>query len=320
MIGPFDFATELGLHFDLVRAQDSKNEALERLSTGKRINRASDDPSGLIAAENIRADIARLEGSIKRDEREITRLGALDGALGVLSDLFIELNAIVVTAANSAGLSDAEKQALQSEADSILDAIDLTNDTARFGGQRVLGSYGTRQLGAFIVAESEETPEGGDDEAGGGDPVEDDATGDRRIRDLQLPEPVAIGGDFFRLADLRSGGRLNLVDGDPELAQRVVEGGRDRVVGSRAAAGARIKEVESDLRTKRETLINQSGALSVIEDADFAAEAAKLVRSQLLEQASLSAIVIGRQSTESVLALLQPANGFSRPAPLAAIG
>lgn len=272
------------LYLGFIRATEQKDEALERLSTGKRINSAADDPSGLVAAENLKADITRLEGLIKRGERELQWLGATDGALGVISDLLTELEGLVVTGANKAGLSDAEKQSLQLEAIGILDAINYANDTARFNGQQVLGTFGTRQLGTTYYAPKPDA----DPDA---DPDPDNTA-------------VPSNGRYYRLDDLRNA--LSLDGGDMEIAQSVVEQAKDRVVGAQAGAGARSKSIESELNSYRKTIEETTGALSVIEDADFAAEAAKLVRAQLLEEASLSAILIGRQSAETVLELLAP--------------
>ncbi|MEM7755844.1 MAG: flagellin [Planctomycetota bacterium] len=288
MISLFSITDSTGLNFSFVRANDQKNEALERLSTGKRINRAADDPSGLIAAENLRADTARIQSQIKSGERALTWLGATDGALGVVGDLLIQLDGLIVTAANTAGLGDGEREAIRTEIDGVLDAIDFTNSTARFNDQQILGGFGTFQMSLFVPTE------------GSGDDDPD--------HDSDRPKAVDEDGSFYRLADLRSGGRLDLFGEGGEVAQDIVEAAQDRVSGARGAAGARSRAVESELNERREALINTTGALSRVEDADFAAEAAKLVRAQLLEQASLSAILIGRQSAESVLALLAPAS------------
>ena len=280
-----------GLHYDLLRARESGNEALERLSTGKRINRAEDDPSGLIAAENLREQVTILKAGIKADRRELQRLGAADGALGVINDLLNELGGVVVSAANTGGLSEGETKSLQLEIDSILNGIDQVNRTARFAGVDLLGSFGTFQLGSTFVSSAPSR----NDDAG---PVDEDMP--------SVPDGVATDR-FYRLSDLRSGGALSIEKGGLGLAQDIVDSARETVTKSRGAYGARAKSVESELDAKLKSLEEQTGALGSIEDADIAEEAAKLVRSQLLEQASLSAILIGRQSAEVVLDLLEPA-------------
>ena len=90
-----------GLRLALERAQAGVGDSLEKLATGKRINRASDDPSGLVAAETLKVDRTKLDRTIRGFERESSFLGAKDGALSALGDLVLELEGIVVSAANT---------------------------------------------------------------------------------------------------------------------------------------------------------------------------------------------------------------------------
>ena len=63
------FGAGYGLRRALARAQADAADSLERLATGKRINRASDDPSGLVAAEQLRVDRTTLDRTIRGFER-----------------------------------------------------------------------------------------------------------------------------------------------------------------------------------------------------------------------------------------------------------
>ena len=64
----------------LQRSQHELTQSMERLATGKRINRASDDPAGLIAVNEFAQDQARLNKKVERLEIEDKRLGAIEGA------------------------------------------------------------------------------------------------------------------------------------------------------------------------------------------------------------------------------------------------
>jgi len=102
----------------------SLNTALERLSTGLRINRGKDDPAGLIASENLKAEITSLNSAVSNAERADQVVNIAEGGLQEVSGLLEELQGLLVSSANEAGLSQAEKQANQDQIDSILGTID----------------------------------------------------------------------------------------------------------------------------------------------------------------------------------------------------
>lgn len=121
--------------------------ALERLATGKRINRGKDDPSRLIAAEHLKVDLATLTSKLKGMERTSAFLGSKDGALSAVGDLLLELKGIVVSAGNADVLSDAEREGMQAEAESILAGLDHVSRTAIFNDQNLLRGYDSNGLG-----------------------------------------------------------------------------------------------------------------------------------------------------------------------------
>ena len=100
------------------------NRTMERLVTGKRINRTSDDPSGAIAVSAFKQDQRKLTADIAGKEREMKRLGAYEGAGSVVSEMLTDLQAMVTGAANAGGLSKEEREAMAMEAGSIIKTID----------------------------------------------------------------------------------------------------------------------------------------------------------------------------------------------------
>ena len=114
------------------------NTSLERLSTGLRINRGKDDPAGLIASQNLRAEIASTGAAISNAERADQVVNIAEGGLNELSGLLEELQGLVTATANTAGLSREEKDANQLQIDSILQTIDRVAAATSFQGQRLL--------------------------------------------------------------------------------------------------------------------------------------------------------------------------------------
>ncbi len=120
----------------------AQNQSLERLSTGLRINRGKDDPAGLIASENLRAEKSKINAAIGNAERADQVANIAEGGLGEISNLLTELQGLVTTSANGAGLSQEEKQANQLQIDSILQTIDRISDATSFQGKKLLnGSF-----------------------------------------------------------------------------------------------------------------------------------------------------------------------------------
>jgi len=253
--------------------------SLERLATGRRINRGSDDPAGLIASENLLAALSSLEAQARSLGRSDHVAAVAEGGLAGTSDLLIEANGLAITAANTAGLSEGEKQAIQGQLDSMLATIDSTASNTTFNGDPLLD--GTAMITAGNATLS----------------LPNAATSN-------LGETV-VDGVTYTLADLKSGGSLNFVDGDVSIAQQVIQNSLTEVSTARAAIGSFQKySVGSRLSTLETTIENLSAANSLIRDTDYAFETALLSRSMVLQQASMLSfgLMLGNQS--SILQLI----------------
>ncbi len=112
--------------------------SLERLSTGLRINRGKDDPAGLIASQNLRAEKSALGAAIKNAERADQVVNIAEGGLNEVSGLLTELQGLLTSTANDAGLSAEEKEANQLQIDSILQTIDRVSSSTAFQGNKLL--------------------------------------------------------------------------------------------------------------------------------------------------------------------------------------
>jgi len=253
--------------------------SLQRLATGRRINRGSDDPAGLIASENLRAALAGLEAQARALGRSDHVAAVAEGGLAGTSDMLIEANGLAITAANTAGLSEGEKQAIQGQLDSMLATIDSTASNTTFNGDPLLDGTATITAGNATLS------------------LPDAATGN-------LGETV-VDGVTYTLADLKSGGALNFVDGDIGIAQQVIQNSLTEVSTSRAAIGSFQKySVGSRLSTLETSIENLSAANSLIRDTDFAVETALLNRSMVLRQSSMLALATMLRGQSSILRLI----------------
>lgn len=120
----------------------SLTKSLQRLSTGLAINRGADDPAGLIASENLRSEKAAINSAINNAERAEQVVNVAEGGLQEVSNLLVELQSLVSSTANEAGVSDEEKSANQLQIDSILQTIDRIANATSFQGEKLLnGNY-----------------------------------------------------------------------------------------------------------------------------------------------------------------------------------
>ena len=108
------------------------------MSTGLRINSGKDDPAGLIASENLRADIVSVKKGISNSERANQVIATADSALGQVSSLLNDIRGLVTESANTGALSDAQLSANQLQLDSSLEALNRIANTTEFQGRRLL--------------------------------------------------------------------------------------------------------------------------------------------------------------------------------------
>jgi len=121
---------------------DSLTQSLTRLSTGLKINTGEDDPSGLIAANNLKSQQAGINQAIANAQQANNVIGTAAGGLTEVSSLLTELQSLVSQTANSGGLSSTQISANQQQVDSILSTINRVAGSTQFAGKQLLnGNY-----------------------------------------------------------------------------------------------------------------------------------------------------------------------------------
>jgi flagellin len=123
--------------------------SINRLSTGLRINTAADDPAGLIASENFRAQISGVEQAIKNSQDALNYAKTAEGALDEISRLMRESRSLAVLSANTGTLSTSQLQANQTQIDLITRSIDRIAQQTQFGRKKILD--GSAGVNAVIV-------------------------------------------------------------------------------------------------------------------------------------------------------------------------
>ena len=128
------------------------NQSLQRLSTGLKINSGADNPAGLIASENLRAEQTGIKSALSNAERAGNIVATAEGGLGEVSNLLNEVQGLVTETANSGGLSKEEIDANQQQVDSILSTINRLSGSVNFQGKKLLnGELDYQKSGADLA-------------------------------------------------------------------------------------------------------------------------------------------------------------------------
>jgi flagellin len=126
----------------------AQQNSLLRLSTGNRINKASDDPSGLIALQNLGAELKSVQAASANGTRASAMLNTADGAMQQISSLMEDIQGLTTELASGSGLTSAEKQAKQLQIDEAVGSINRLVNSTTFNGKQLLnGSMGIQTAG-----------------------------------------------------------------------------------------------------------------------------------------------------------------------------
>lgn len=253
---------------NLTKSQSALGSAIERLSSGLRINSAKDDAAGQAIANRFTSNVRGLTQAARNANDGISIAQTTEGALDEINNNIQRIRELTVQAANGTN-SEADLESIQNEIQERLDEIDRISEQTDFNGVKVLGEDAEDliiQVGAH-----------------------DDETIEINLKQIDTSE---LGIDDF---DVTEG-----VDG--LLAQ--IDEARDQVDGLRSHLGAIQNRFESTITNLNNTINNLSAARSRIEDADYAVEVSNMTRAQILQQAGTSVLAQANQVPQTVLSLL----------------
>ncbi|HZH06619.1 MAG TPA: flagellin [Lautropia sp.] len=258
-------------------ANNQLQTAMERLSSGKRINSASDDAAGLAIASKMTSQIVGMNQAIRNSNDGISYAQTAEGALGEVTSMLQRIRELAVQSANGT-YSDADRSNLNAEVTELKSQITSILATTEFNGTRLFNSNAS---GATYAA----------------------ASGSVAIQTgVNSGDTVAIS--FTALSDLAS---TTAVDtrANASTALGAVDTTLTGVNSIRATLGAAQSRLESTVNQLTNNITNLSDARSRIEDADFSQETTNLAKAQILSQASTAMLAQANQSQEGVLSLLR---------------
>jgi flagellin len=250
-------------------ANMSLQTAMERLSTGKRINSSKDDAAGLAIASSMTSQIRGMGQAIRNSNDGISLAQTAEGALSEVTNMLQRIRELSVQS-SSGTYSDDDRTNLQEEVSALTAQIDSIVENTKFNGVTVFGSSD----GSFSIQVG----------AGSTDQV------DIVIKGLDL--------DDVSSADISDAG-------DAQDLLETLDTALSDVATVRAGLGAAQSRLESTVNNLTNNITNLSDARSRIEDADFSAETTNLAKAQILSQASTAMLAQANQSQQGVLSLLR---------------
>ena len=250
-------------------ANQSLQQAMERLSTGKRINSAKDDAAGLAIASTMTSQIRGMNQAIRNANDGISFAQTAEGALGEVTNMLQRIRELAVQSA-SGTYSDDDRANLQAEVTELSAQIDDIVANTKFNGVTVFGS-------SDVTVDVQTGSNSGD------------------------VTTLTVTG--FDVSDATASDISDASGADTALGD--VDDALKAVATTRASLGAGQSRLESVVNNLANQVTNLSDARSRIEDADFSAETTNLARSQILSQASTAMLAQANQSQQDVLSLLR---------------
>ena len=263
---------------------DRLAQSVERISSGIRINRGSDDAAGLAISEALRSDIRALRQAVRNSNDGISLINVTEGALNEQSGILIRLRELASQAATGT-VGSTERQTIQLEFNALRLEIDRIAATTEFNGQKLVDG----SLASGVVTANQILVQ-----------VGINSNTESRINLNESIGLDAITSSSLSLDTLsltNAGGALTALDSmNTAIAQ--ITSGRGKV----GAVQNRLVRTISNLSI---TIENLQAAESQIRDADIAEEVALLTRNQILVQASTAMVGQANLIPQSVLQLLQ---------------
>ncbi len=258
--------------------------SLEKLSTGLKINKASDDASGLAIADKLRTQATSISQGISNGNSAVSLLQIADKSMGEQSNILDTVKAKLIQA-NTATTSADGRESIRKDIDKLLTQLDNIAGQTNYNGtyllQSAAGSAGNAASTALVFQVGEKSADTITNEA-----VRSNTTG--------------LG--LTTLSGLAASGLTASVAG---TQQTTVDAAITTLNGYRGNIGSTQNQVESAVRNLMTQATNVKAAESIIRDVDYAQESANFNKQNIISQAGSYAISQANAVQQNVLRLLQ---------------
>ena len=259
-------------------------QSVERISSGIRINRGSDDAAGLAISEGLRSDIRTLRQAVRNANDGVSLINVTEGALNEQSGILIRLRELASQAATGT-VGSTERATIQLEFTALRNELDRIAQTTEFNGQKLVEG----SLASSVTSTSHILIQ-----------VGLDASPHSRINlntEVNLEAMTSTGLSIHQLSVTSADAALTALEQMNTSISMITKG--------RGKIGAVQNRLIRTISTISIAVENLSAAESAIRDADIAEEVALLTRNQILVQAATAMVGQANLIPQSVLQLLQ---------------
>ncbi|KZL94132.1 flagellin [Clostridium magnum] len=270
------------------KAVQKQSDAMNKISSGYKVNNAKDDPNVIAQSERMRMQIRGLQMAGKNAQDGVSMLQTAEGGLDSMTSMAQRIRELIVQAGNGANTEE-DKKTIQNEIDQMIDGIDDIAKTTEFNGIKLLAEDKILEMPIGANAgESVKIPQFA---------LSSDKVGTDMTNTLQS----------IRSANKNDGtiGVNNIVDNSIDKALEIVDRSLDKIVSVRSKYGALENRFEGGLQDINEISDIMDGADSNLRDADIAVEMAELAKNNILAEAGNAMMVQTNKFPQDVLRILE---------------
>ena len=268
----------LGAQRSLATSGAELKTAMERLSSGKKINSAADDAAGFAIAERMTAQIRGLNMATKNANDGLSMLAVIENATNDVTDMLHRMRELAVQASNDTNSSE-DLGYLNAEVTQLKAEITRIAEDTKYNGTAYLNGGATGVTGKFQVG------------------TEANQTISFTIKAV---DAASIGSTATKISAIDLNNSTNA-----GTALTVITDAIEQVAGDRAGYGAIQNRLEYTVSNLMNVAEFTTAARSRIEDADFAAESARLAKSQILQQTGAAMLAQANATPELALMLFK---------------
>ena len=262
----------------LNKATNAMNTAMQRMSTGLKINSSKDDAAGMAVANKLDYKVSSLKVAQDNAQMGASMLDTMEGVMGVINDNLQRIRDLTEQAANGTYGSDAIG-AIKTEINSRLTEINRVANSAEFNGKKLLdGTTSSVVLQVGI-----------------------DGTSNSQITlDSSIFQKSTTDATGLNIANVPA----NWDDAQARTYLSSVDGAIAKITNAMTAIGGKQAAISSAMESAQVMATNLTSASSLIKDADIAAESSNYIKQQILQQTSASLLATANQAPSIALNLV----------------
>ena len=271
----------------LVRNERQMNTAMERLSTGQRINGAKDDAAGLAISSRMTSQIRGLEVGIRNANDAISMISTADGALIEVTNMLQRMRELALQSSNGTTTSS-DRNYLNSEYQKLISEIDRIAQNTQWNGGSIL-NHATTASSTFKYQVG----------ANGGQTIAVDFGDFNNTGASGVMQAVNSANGSIAAGTTASA----ITTGS--AAVTAIDSAISAVNSQRATFGAAVNQLTYAVDNLASVKVNAEASRSRFLDTDYAAETSELARTQIIQQAGTAMLAQANQLPQTVLSLLQ---------------